>query len=117
MVPSRLCFENKYDISLTFFFFFFELSYNDNITHKLLNSLLDNKYQGEFCKSLLLHLILYTNIVLTPEEEQKAQEIIDNFEDFPINFNTILEQKLNIQKYKDNYLNPQQPNFKTSPII
>ena len=48
---------------------------------------------------------------------KKAQEIIDNFEDFPINFNTILEQKLNIQKYKDKYLNPQQPNFKTSPII
>jgi hypothetical protein len=109
-------FENKYDISLTFLINSLELSCNDNIKHKLLNSLLDNKYQGEFCKSLLLHLILYTNIVLTPEEEQKAQEIIDNFEDFPINFNTILEQKLNIQKYKDKYLNPQQPNFKTSPI-
>ena len=110
-------FEINYDISLPFLISSLELSYNDNIAHKLLNSLLDNKYQGEICKTFLIQLILYTNIVLTREEEQKAQEIIDNFEDFPINFNTILEQKLNIQKYKDNYLNPQQPNFKTSPII
>ena len=92
-----------------------ELSYDDSFAHKIFNAVFNNYKLGEIKNTLIYVLTGYTNITLTPEEERKFREVLNNFKGTSLTFDSFMSEKMRVRKYLDSYLKINSPTSETSP--